>query len=71
MGFTNYHFLHIPYNLFVKARRRRLFLLSIDNNLVLTVFLHLITLKIKIPYKLRGFFFPRQLILMKPGKKRF
>ena len=71
LGMTNFFYLHVPSNLYVKARRRKLFLCCNDKVILMDIFLQLIVLKEKIPYKLRGFFFPRQLILMKSGKKRF
>lgn len=71
MGFTNFFYIHIPFFVFIKARRRRLFLSSFNKNFLMTIFLQLFFLKEHIPYKLRGFFYPKQIILMKPGKKRF
>ncbi len=44
---------------------------SNDKKLLSDVFIDIIALKKLIPYKLRGFFLPRQIVLMKPGKKRF
>lgn len=63
--------MHIPFNIFFKAKRRRLLLYSFNYSILKIIFLNLSFLKKLIPYKLRGFFFPKQLILMKPGKKRF
>ncbi len=71
IGTTNFYYVHIPFSIFVKAKRRRLFLISYSRSELKEVFLHLGFLKKIIPYKLRGFFFPRQFVLMKPGKKRF
>jgi hypothetical protein len=71
IGTTNYYFFHVPLDVFVKAKRRRILIISSNKYLLKTVFLNLIFLKKLIPYKLRGLFFPRQIILMKPGKKRF
>jgi hypothetical protein len=63
--------MHVPFSILVKAKRRRLFLIGFDRSVLKEVFLHLGFLKKLIPYKLRGFFFPKQFVLMKPGKKRF
>jgi hypothetical protein len=71
IGTTNFFYMHIPYFIFAKAKRRRLLLFSFNYCFLKIIFLYLSFLKKLIPYKLRGFFFPRQLILMKPGKKRF
>ena len=71
MGTTNFYYLHSPGSFFVRAKRRRIFLFSSQKSLLKIVSLKIISLKKIIPYKLRGFFFPRQFVLMKPGKKRF
>ena len=71
IGTTNFFFFHVPLNVLVKARRRRIFFLSSDLFVMRSIFVSLLFLKRLIPYKLRGVFFPRQIILMKPGKKRF
>ena len=71
IGTTNFYYIHMPFSIFVRAKRRRLFLISYNRAELKEVFLHLGFLKKIIPYKLRGFFFPRQFVLMKPGKKRF
>lgn len=71
IGTTNYYFFHVPLSILVKVKRRKMFLMSNDKSFLTNVFLGLLSLKKIIPYKLRGFFFPRQIILMKPGKKRF
>lgn len=71
MGTTNYLFFHVPENILVRARRRRMLLVSVNKEKLNLVFSHLILLKQIIPYKLRGIFYPKQIILLKPGKKSF
>jgi ribosomal protein L6P/L9E len=71
IGTTNFLFFHVPVNVLVKARRRRILFLSPDFFVLRSVFTSLLLLKKLIPYQLRGIFFPKQIILMKPGKKRF
>jgi hypothetical protein len=71
MGFTNYIFFHKPRNLFFKTRRRRIILISKSLSSLRTIVVHFLLLKSLTPYRLRGVFFPKQIILMKPGKKRF
>lgn len=71
IGTTNFLFLHVPATLLALPRRRRLFLLSFERSTLNLVFSHLLLLKQVIPYKLRGLFFPKQVILLKPGKKSF
>lgn len=71
LGTTNLYFFHAPPGIFVRVRRRRMLLVSLCSSLIFLVFSHLLLLKKIIPYQLRGVFFPKQLILMKPGKKSF
>ena len=71
LGTTNLFFFHVPKNILIRVRRRRMLLVSCDLSLLHLVFSHLLLLKKIIPYKLRGVFFPKQIILMKPGKKSF
>ena len=71
MGFTNYIFFHIPQDIFIKPRRRRMIIITNDYSKLRTLLANLFLLKNLSPYRLRGVFFPKQIILMKPGKKRF
>lgn len=71
LGTTNLFFFHAPKTILIRVRRRRMLLVSFDSALLNLVFSHLLLLKKIIPYKLRGVFFPKQIILMKPGKKSF
>jgi len=71
IGTTNFYYLHAPLSFLVRAKRRRIFFFSNHRSLLKIVSLKMIALKKIIPYRLRGFFFPRQFVLMKPGKKRF
>lgn len=71
IGTTNFFYIHIPLTVFVKVKRRRIILYSSSKNDLKLVSIHLLSIKKIIPYRLRGFFFPRQILSMKPGKKRF
>lgn len=71
MGTTNFFFFHVPKDILVRARRRRMLLISYNKASLNLVFSHLLLLKRLVPYQLRGVFFPKQVILLKPGKKRF
>lgn len=71
LGTTNYLFFHAPNGILVRAKRRRLLLVSNNYSHLRLFYVNLLLLKKLIPYQLRGIFFPRQLILMKPGKKTF
>lgn len=71
IGTTNYIFLHCPKSILLKNRRRRLLIASSNVQDLRIVFVNILLLKKQIPYRLRGVFFPKQVILMKPGKKTF
>lgn len=71
IGTTNFYYFICPNFLYVRARRRKLLLVSNEKAYLFVIFLSFFFLKKLVPYKLRGFFFPRQIVLMKPGKKRF
>lgn len=71
IGYTNYIYIHCPENFVFKIRRLRVFILVNDLNRLRTIVVHFLLLRELSPYKLSGIFFPRQIILLKPGKKRF
>jgi hypothetical protein len=68
---SNFFYLHLPLSILFKYKIRRLFFLStklVDlRNLMVTFLL----LKKYIIYRLSGLFYPRQIILLKPGKNKF
>lgn len=68
-GSTNFFYFHVPFNVLVKVKKRRLILLS--NNLVIlkTLLAHLLLLKKLSVYRVRGLVYPRQIITLKIGKK--
>jgi hypothetical protein len=71
LGTTNYLFFHVPSNILVRVRRRKMLLVANDLSLLRLIFVNLLLLKKLIPYQLRGIFFPKQIILLKSGKKSF
>jgi hypothetical protein len=71
IGTTNYIFLHCPKDILLKNRRRRLLIASANLQNLRVAFINILLLKKQIPYRLRGIFFPKQIILLKPGKKTF
>jgi ribosomal protein L6P/L9E len=71
LGFTNYIFLHKPENVFLKTRRRRIIMMSSNYSALRTIVVHFLLLRNLTPYRLRGVFYSKQIILLKPGKKRF
>ena len=66
---TCYIYFHVPKDVLVKARKRRLILLSNNLQLLRSVFVHILLLKRLSPYNKRGIFYPRQIIFLKKGKK--
>ena len=68
---ANYIFLHCPKDILLKNRRRRLLIASANLQNLRVAFINILLLKKQIPYRLRGIFFPKQIILLKPGKKTF
>lgn len=68
-GSTNFFYFHVPSNVLVKVKKRRIILLS--NNLVILKILlaHLLLLKKLSVYRVRGLVYPRQIIMLKIGKK--
>lgn len=68
---TNFFYLHSPNNFLVKLKKKKLFFMSNSLCTLKSIMVILLMLKKLIVYKLRGLFYPRQIILMKPGKKRF
>lgn len=66
---TNYIYFHVPVNVIVRRRKKRLLLISSDYALVRLVFAHLMLLHTVGPYNRRGFSYPRQIVFLKPKKK--
>jgi len=68
---TNFFYFHIPFNVLIKYKMRRMLFISNDLVMLKVLIAHLLMLKKIIPYFLRGVFSPRKLIVLKPGKKAF
>jgi len=68
---SNFFYLHVPSTILYKYKIRRLFFLStrlMDLNILM---INLLLLKKYIIYRLSGLFYPRQIIILKPGKNKF
>ena len=63
--------MHIPKTILFRYKIRRLFFLSINLIDLRNLSLNLLLLKKYIVYRLSGLFYPRQIILLKPGKNKF
>lgn len=70
-NYTNMFYFNIPNNIMIKWYKKRLILLSNDFFLLKLIFSHILLLKKLGPYRLRGFRYPRQIILLKKSKKSF
>lgn len=68
---VNYFYLHIPFEVCLKHKGRVLYFISTSCMILHEVIVHILLLKKITVYRIRGFVYPRQIILIKPGKKRF
>lgn len=66
---TNYIYFHLPPSIFLAIRKRRLFFLSHQKDLLASLVKHILTLHHESPYNRRGFTFSRYIRRRKPGKK--
>lgn len=60
-----------PKEALFRVRKRYLLTVSPNYNILRLIFVNLLFLRKLIPYNLRGVFFPKQIVLLKPGKKTF
>jgi hypothetical protein len=70
-NYTNMYYLNIPKNIIIKWYKKRLILVSNDFCSLKILLSTIIILKKLGPYRLRGFKYPRQIILIKKKKKSF
>lgn len=68
---TNFFYLHLPKTVMVKLRKRRLLFLGSNLDTFRIFVLNLLLLKGFSAYRPRGITYPRRIVLLKPGKKRF
>lgn len=68
---SNFFYVHIPKSILLKYKIRRLFFLSTNLSELRLLMLNLLLLKKYIVYRLSGLFYPRQILLLKPGKNKF
>lgn len=66
---TNFIYFHIPLNILIKTKRKRVILLSHDLSILKMVLAHLLLLKKFTTYRRRGLVYPRQITNLKIGKK--
>ena len=68
-GSTNFFYFHVPSNVLVKFKKRRLILVSNDLATLKTILAQLLLLKKLSVYRVRGLIYPRQIVTLKIGKK--
>jgi len=68
---SNFFYLHIPVSILFRYKIRRLFFLGIKLTDLRLLMINLLLLRKYIVYRLSGLFYPRQIILLKPGKNKF
>lgn len=66
---TNMQYLHIPTDIIIRKRRKRIILLSFNFEKLKLLFSYILIFKKLGPYRLRGIRYPRQIILLKKKKK--
>lgn len=69
-GSTNFFYLHVPRNVLVKMKKRFCLLVSNDLSILKSLLAHLLLLRRLSVYQIRGLIYPRQIVLLKIGKKR-
>lgn len=68
---SNFFYLHLPMSVLFKYKIRRLFFISTKLTDLRNLMITLLLVKKYIVYRLSGLFYPRQIILLKPGKNKF
>lgn len=68
---VNFFYLHVPFDVLLKSKGRKLLIISRDLQKFRLLLVDLLLLKKLSVYRIRGLVYPKQIILMKPGKKRF
>jgi hypothetical protein len=68
---SNFFYLHISFKILLKYRTRRFFFISTDLSSLRVLVINLLLLKEFIIYRVNGIYYPRQILLIKPGKNKF
>jgi hypothetical protein len=68
---SNFFYVYLPITILFKYKIRRLFFLSTKLTDLRNLMITFLLLKKYIVYRLSGLFYPRQIILLKPGKNKF
>jgi ribosomal protein L6P/L9E len=65
---TNFIYFHLPQNIIIKARKKKIIMLSCNYQKLRMLFVLILMLKKTGPYNRRGFTYPRRMVFLKPGK---
>jgi hypothetical protein len=68
---SNFFYIHIPLCILLKNRTRRLFFISTSNEVLSVTIISILYLKEFVIYRQQGLYYPRQILLIKPGKNKF
>lgn len=68
---SNFFYVHVPNSILLRYKIRRLFFISTRLDDLRILMLNLLLLKKYIIYRFSGLFYPRQILLLKPGKNKF
>lgn len=68
---NNFFYVHVPLCILLKNRTRRLFFISTDNEVLSVFIIKILYLKEFVIYRQHGLYYPRQILLIKPGKNKF
>ena len=69
-GSTNFFYLHVPHNVLVKIKKKVCLLVSNDLSILKSLLAQLLLLRRLNVYQIRGLIYPRQIVILKIGKKR-
>lgn len=68
---SNFFYIHVPLCILLKNRTRRLFFISSSNEVLSVTIISILYLKEFVIYRQQGLYYPRQILLIKPGKNKF
>lgn len=68
---SNFFYIHVPLCILLKNRTRRLFFISTSNEQLSVTIIGILYLKEFIIYRQHGLYYPRQILLIKPGKNKY
>ena len=67
---VNYIYLHVPSAVLVKLKKNRIFFLSYNFSILQILMTYILLIKVITVYNRKGLLYPREMIYLKPGKKR-